>query len=207
MTTPTILALICLLVPPAAQEHNGERIDRARERYEVIADGIFEVAGEDERLVLFLLTIAKHESSFRRSIHAGEVKGDAGRSWGLFQLNLGPKPETEIKDTPYRAEDIVGVDEKATRRAVEVTAGLIAPRIESCQGAPYCVFKAYAGVAGDPPYEMEVRLRSRVNTYRKLAGERAAQKKRAALPQGLPMPLATLAEYPAFFLQGAEGAL
>jgi hypothetical protein len=163
MTKAAILALMFALVPPARQIHNDEAEDAARVRYAVIAEAIREVSHGDAELARYLLTVARHESSFTRGVHTGVIRGDGGRSWSLYQFNLGG-PTAAVPRTPWVAMEVVGVDYLATYRPTSAAAGWLAPYIESCRGNVACVFQRYGSVenAEDP------RILARVSTYRKL---------------------------------------
>lgn len=162
-----VLALICLLVPPANQKHNGEDEDAASARYAVIADAVADESGADRRLAAFLLTVARHESAFVRTVHTGKRRGDRGRSWGLFQIMCGLRADSVVPATEYRAREIVGVNAASTRRAVDAAAVHLRKHIKRCKGQPTCVFKSYGGVSrtGDK------RIVARVNTYHRLTAE------------------------------------
>ena len=178
MTAKIILALMVLLVPPKAQQARETEAD-ATARYSVIAEAIAAEAGDDARLARFLVTVARHESSFRRDIHSGKKRGDGGRSWGLFQImvsehatQLLPRKARGTDGKLLRARDIAGTTPVATRNAAKAAAHYLRPIIEKCAGAPLCVFSAYGGVsktriAGDE--KLRDRLAARVATYRRLA--------------------------------------
>lgn len=182
MRSALILSLVCWLVPAEHQTHNDETVDHAVERYATIADAVHEVAGADERLVLFMLTVGKHESHFRRVIHSGAERGDHGRSWGMFQKWIGRSRDARIPGTPYRARDIVGVDADSTRRAVEVAAADLAPCIERAGGRPMGVFKCYGGVGAHPDEVTLKRLQARVATFNKLSIKLAVERRKEESP-------------------------
>jgi hypothetical protein len=163
-------ALMALLVPPSKQP--GETESEATDRYHVIATAIADEAGQDRRLTLFLLTVARHESTFKASVHSGAERGDAGHSWSLFQLKLGRAADSRVPRTDYVARDIVGVGPRATRRAVDAAATWLRPLIEGCRGAPLCSFARYGGVdlATADAITMD-RLAARVRTYNRLVAE------------------------------------
>jgi hypothetical protein len=175
MTTPAlILSLMVLLVPPGHQKHNAEPAEAAKARYEVIATAIAAEAGEDVRLARFLLTVARHESTFRRDVHSGKVRGDGGRSWSLFQIMVSREPTQRLRGLRYRARDIVGTSPAATRRAADAAAHYLRPIIARCQGAARCVFLAYGGVSQTMGKRSEVKRRidARVATYERLRAAR-----------------------------------
>lgn len=172
MTISTILALILLLVPASRQTHNDETEADARVRYDTIADAVAHEAGTDERLGLFMLTVARHESTFRRDTHSGKHRGDAGRSVSIFQIKCKRGDMARVPFTDFRVHEIVGVDIESTRNAASAVATILRPRIKGCGGAPLCVFKAYGGIAGKPAPDVQARLDARVATYRRLVFER-----------------------------------
>jgi hypothetical protein len=168
MKAAIIFLLMMFLIPADKQTNHGETETQAKDRYAVIARAITDEAQDDKQLTLFLLTIAKHESSFRKDIHSGKVKGDQGRSWGLFQMLCGRSPNAKVPGTKYKAKDIVGVDYKSTRQAANATGFHIRKFIKRCNGRPMCVFKIYGGVGKNPKPKTLKRLQARVRTYRLL---------------------------------------
>jgi len=164
MKTLIILALMIGLVPPKYQKE-GEEL--ARVRYQVIAAAISAEAKGDIRLARFLITVAKHESSFRLDIHSGKKRGAAGEA-GLFQVMVGK--DGKILRHKYTAKQVIGVSPEATARAVEVAAVYLRPIIVGCYGAPLCVFKRYGGIPRDRLTQGELRRRllARVATYQQL---------------------------------------
>jgi hypothetical protein len=175
MKAATIAALIALLIPPANHKPAGETEDDARARYAVIAEAVHDVAGDDERLVLFLLTVARHESTFRRKVHSGATRGDNGFAWSLFQLNIGSrKTSTKIPRTEYTLGEIVGVDLASTKRATIAASTYLRPAIKRCKGAPRCVFANYGGLSKSEARKPErvKQLDVRVATYRRLVAKR-----------------------------------
>lgn len=174
MKAAVLATLIALLVPPVHQTHNGESEDDARARYGVIAEAVADEALDDKRLALFLLTVARHESSFVRKVHSGKVRGDKGKSWSLFQFNVGRSPRSKVPGTSYRAHEIVGVDTASTSRAVDAAATWLRPMIKRCNGRPRCVFIRYGGISKSAAKSPRVRrmLDARVATYRRLSAKR-----------------------------------
>ena len=163
----SILLLLLSLVPVKAQEkYQGEPAAEARARYEVIARAIQDETRGDIRLAKFLLTVGKHESSFSRRVHSGKKKGDGGRSWGLFQIMCGHAPISRVPATKYAASDIVGVDYKSTRRAVDAAAGYLRFAIRKCKGDPGCVFRRYGGISKTHDPKIKKLIAARVRTYR-----------------------------------------
>lgn len=165
MTLEAILALMILLVPPHFQA-DGE--EQARERYATIAESIAALS-DDTDLTRYLLTIAKHESDFRRDIHSGDLRGDEGRSWGLFQILCGRDPDAEVPgDSGLRARHIVGTSKVQTANAVYAAITLLRPIIARCRAKPLCVFRTYGGVRGKGDRKTEERINARVATFERL---------------------------------------
>lgn len=160
-----ILALMMILIPP---KYQAEDEADARERYYSIATEIAWATNDDQRLALFLLTIARHESSFRYDIHNGDKLGDHGRSWGLFQILCGTNRNADVPKTAYKAHQIIGVDTASTARAVDAAVIIVRPLVESCGGRPMCVFKAYGGIGKNVDEKTRTRLVERVTTYKRL---------------------------------------
>lgn len=165
----TILVLISMLVPAKAQVRHGETEVDAKKRYAVIAEAVAGEAAGDIRLAHFLLTVAKHESSFTRAVHSGKKKGDGLRSWGLYQIMCGKSRNAVVPATQYRAHEIVGVDLAATKRATDAAAGYLRFAIRKCKGEPACVFRRYGGVSQTYSPKVKARIDARVRTYRLLA--------------------------------------
>ncbi len=164
MKTLIILALMIGLVPPKYQKE-GEEL--ARVRYQVIAAAISIESSEDRTLALFMITVARHESSFRLDIHSGSKRGAAGEA-GLFQVMVENDPPHRVIGHTYTATEIMGTDLKSTRRAAEVAAAFLAPRIDKCNAEPLCVFASYGGVSRSSGGVVGKRLAARVATYERL---------------------------------------
>lgn len=85
--TSTVSAAIIWLSPAVTQE-----------RADAIAADIVHVACPEgvtracRRDVAALLAVAFHESHFREAVDEGTIRGDGGRSWGLWQLQCGRSP-------------------------------------------------------------------------------------------------------------------
>jgi len=133
----------------------------------------------------FLVTIAYHESGFRRDIHSGlgsaalgdcdwtgprgkrkRVKGSC-RSHGLFQTLFDHPSRKRIKG--YLARQIVGTSAERTRRQVFIAATHLDRLHAYCTShgpRPFhgCVFASYGGVTGTS----DARVQARVRTYNKL---------------------------------------
>ena len=168
MKSAILLALMISLVSPANQKHNGESEADAKARYAVIADAIAREAEDDPRLALLLLVVARYESTFARSVHVGKVKGDQGRSWGLFQIMCGKRSKAGVPGTEYRAEEIVGVDELSTYRAVHAAAVHLRRHLATCKGNARCVFMNYGGVSKTAGATAIDRIEVRALTYHRL---------------------------------------
>lgn len=171
MKAALVLTLITLLVPAKHQKHNDETEKAATTRYERIAEAISTESNDDKTLALFLLTVARHESTFRKDIHSGKQRGDAGHSWGLYQIRCGKDRNAFVPGTKYRAHQIVGIDLAATKRATHAAAIWLRPFIKKCKGNPMCVFKSYAGLSKTEDPKVKTRLKARVKTYRRLVYE------------------------------------
>jgi hypothetical protein len=137
----------------------------------VIARSIDSEAKQDHTLALYLLTIARHESSYTRTVHIGHTRGDNGRSWGIYQMMCGARADAKVPGTDYTARDIVGVDSESTDRATEVAALWLRGIISRCKGSSDCVFRAYGGVSKTATGPVADRIRARVATFNKLRRE------------------------------------
>jgi hypothetical protein len=169
MNTATLLAIMLALVPPENHKHNGESEADARARYGVIAEAIADEADGDTRLALFLVVVARYESAFARKVHDGRIRGDDGKSWGLFQIMCGRRMGHAVPGTDYRAAQIVGVDKAATERAADAAAVHLRTHAKRCKGSPACVFKGYGGISKTAKgSDTDKRIASRVGTFRRL---------------------------------------
>lgn len=163
MKAAILLILMMFLIPAEKQKHETET--ESKDRYATIAKAISDESQSDKQLSLFLLTIARHESSFSKAIHSGKRRGDQGRSWGLYQMLCGRSKFAKVPGTKYKAKDIVGIDYKSTRRATYATAFHIRKIIKRCGGRPMCVFKVYGGVGKKTNKKTQKRLEARVRTF------------------------------------------
>ena len=171
-----IYALMTWLVPLTAHKHHSESLDDASDRYATIAMAIANEARDDETLALYLITIARHESAFTRTVHDGTTRGDGGRSWGLFQIMIGLEPSKllPLSRNPdrYRAFHIVGTGSQATRRAVRSAAHILRPMIAVCGARPRCVFIRYGGVRAPLRGRARPLVLARVATFARLRSQR-----------------------------------
>lgn len=167
-----LLAIMVLLIPPHYQTYNDEAEADARARYEVIAHAVAAEAGDDVMLARFMLTVATHESDYKRNIHSGKYRGDQGRSWSLFQILCGRSPSSDVPGTNYTASEIVGVDLASTERAAHAAGYHLRIAIRVCGGQPTCVFRRYGGVSkkNETP-EIIKRIAARVATYWRIRRE------------------------------------
>lgn len=170
MKAAFIASLIVLLVPTSAHKFHGETPEQAAARYDTIAESMATVAGDDARLAAYLLTVARHESTFTLPVHTGKKRGDAKRSWGLYQIMCARYPASMVPGTAYRAGQIVGTDASSTLRATEAAAVHLRGHIKVCKGAPMCVFKRYGGVGNRKKIgpKTQARLNARVATFNRL---------------------------------------
>lgn len=205
---------------PAARDvsHNGvnlrvayvrsETYDEGVVRYATIAQAISQEldegawtfpAGQSWR---FLVTIAYHESGFRRDIHSGygsaalgdcKWQGEIGkskrlknscRSHGLFQTLFDPPQRRKILG--FRGRDIVGTSVERTRRQVRVALSHLDRLHTYCSfhgPKPYkaCVLASYGGGVSvtDP------RIRRRVGTFDKIGRAPSALSEHVATLLGL----------------------
>jgi len=149
MNAETILAAMLAMVPPA---------DTELERYGVIAQAVAEVSGGQRDLAGMLLATIQHESHYRREVHDGRARGDAGRSWGLGQLCLGDRGTTQ---RGWTGRQLVGTDLVATRRAVAATGEVLLAHRERCRGDVACTLAGYIGTA-------KRKVAKRVATYQRV---------------------------------------
>lgn len=153
-------------------------------RYALIARAAEQVLGEgkwksDRGLLLRLLvTVAFHESGFRRDVHSGVGSASRGdcrwtfkggkkhkripgscRSHCLVQMLYGANVNHK-----YLSRQIVGTDMASTKRCLEMGLLALDHHAPRCKGNAACAFAAYGGVrsAKDP------RIQARAGTYFKL---------------------------------------
>jgi hypothetical protein len=171
VSVAAIVALICALVPAARQSHNGESEADALDRYATIARAVAATSTSDVR-ALYLLTVFRHESSFRRDVHAGEKRGDDGRSWCLGQIMIGRGKTRLVPNRKERAAELVGVDIEATTTCARVATAYLDRAIRACGvERPACVMAYYGGVTS----EDDQRIHARVKTFQRLRQLAAAK--------------------------------
>jgi hypothetical protein len=138
----------------------------AIDRYSTIATAIADEAGVDDVLARYLITVARHESSYRLDVMNCATLGDEGRSFGTFQILTGAG---RARFTGYRGPELCGVDLSATARATATAAAYLRFALQRCGGdRPSCVFSVYGGVTtkADP------RIVARVGTWFRLRAMR-----------------------------------
>lgn len=130
--------------------------------------------GTEEQLQRYLITVAYHESGFRRDIHAAKglrSMGDAGRSICLGQIM---KTRRSWKSTRgYSHRSLAGVDAGATARCLETASDYLGHARDYC-ASPYgpeatgitCILGTYGGVKSPL---LDKRIHSRVRTYMRTA--------------------------------------
>lgn len=158
-----------------------ETFHEGLERYWTIAQAISKHAPTDA-VAEFLIVITRHESGWRRDVHAGEnhlpfrkstKHEDAGMSWSLGQVMVGKRPTIKI---PWRGwEDVpivnlVGVDEAATNRCLDMVEDRVTSIVKHCgrRGQAVtasCVFVGYAGTSISAEHRL---IRARRATHLKL---------------------------------------
>lgn len=158
-----------------------ETFDEGLQRYWLIASAIAKQAKTDA-VAEYLITIARHESGWRRDVHAGEnhlpfraktKHEDRGMSWSLGQVMAGRKPTTLIPwkgwhDVPI--VNLVGVDEAATNRCLDMVEDRVSSIVRHCGRhgqavTAACVFVGYAGTSISPKHRL---IRARRATHMKL---------------------------------------
>ena len=129
--------------------------------------------GTETELERYVITVALHESGFRRDVHAGrgaasrgDCKGGVCRSVCLGQIIKTRRGWRSPRG--YAHEQLAGLDSNATRRCVETIVDYLSDARAACvspyglgtMGAP-CVLASYGGLstADDP------RIRQRVRTF------------------------------------------
>jgi hypothetical protein len=90
--TSYLLAAMMAWVPPRPSDvprYHTIAEDAVAVAFDENEQPAFEGAYSREKTALLLLSIASLESNFRADVDRGDVRGDHGRSWGLFQINIG----------------------------------------------------------------------------------------------------------------------
>ena len=94
---PWIVGWMLVLVPPSLHAVAGESEVEAIVRYHEIAGAMaeavdLEVDGASRvRWAALVVAVAYYESTFRRAVDVGEVRGDGGRAWCLMQVWRAPQ--------------------------------------------------------------------------------------------------------------------
>lgn len=108
-----LVAIMIIVAPPGRTPARESRAD-GEARYALIAAAIEHAVGDvpplpgahgRERLALILTSVAFYESGFSLDVDTGARRGDHGRSWGLFQANLGRGRTAEGWTGPDLAAD------------------------------------------------------------------------------------------------------
>jgi hypothetical protein len=166
-----LLAAMLRLVPPDRLQHSyvpeaRESLEQTRERYVAIAEAIRDVAWDPNEQPLWtgrlgrartasvLLSLAYHESGFRRDVDLGIGRArlarqgwnDHGRSWCVLQINLGRKPVAQPDGTML---------EQSARMTEEGWSGrdLIADRDKCMRAGFHIVRRSLSTCASLPFYE------------------------------------------------------
>ena len=168
MKATFIAALIAMLVPTTSHKFHGETPEQAGARYDTIGRSMAQVAGNDVQLAALLITVARHESTFTLPVHTGKIRGDAKRSWGLYQIMCARHPGSRVPGTKFKAGQIVGIDAASTLRATKAAAIHLRAHIKPCKGHAECVLKRYGGVGRNASKKTLSRIKARVSTYRRL---------------------------------------
>jgi len=172
LTSNAVLALILTVAaPPGRSAHSRVEVapdtyrleTRAEglDRYRIVARAIAEASKGNLRMARILVTIAEHESSFRRDIHSCEKLGDRGHSYSVFQIRYGKKSK--------RGAAICGLDYDSTLRAARAAAKHVGRTSgQLCSSGPSCVaaFIRYSGLprivaTTDPRYASKIAARAR----------------------------------------------
>jgi len=152
MNFTAILASMLALVPVEKQADAD-----ARKRYITIAEAIDDASHGDSRKAKMLITVAFHESAFRRDVHNGTARGDGGRAWCLGQVH----PQY----WGARGPELVGTDEASTRRCVDTVSRALDKSLGKC-GSVQGAFSLYGtGTTCKANGEF---VQSGMRTYRRL---------------------------------------
>ncbi len=128
-----------------------EEVAAARKRYELIAEQFLDVSMGDSapklfggkqgrlRTTVLMAGIALHESGFRKDVHLGLGKlsrGDGGRSWCLFQTNIGTGsiPTDDPLISTWKGPDLVG--EANTWKCATAGLHMMARSMRACRALP-----------------------------------------------------------------------
>ncbi len=144
-----ILAAIESLAPSSREpfmdvpETTAQRRARYEDTAEAFAEAIRELPdgampfrstkGRGERtLAAWAVGVALHESGFLRSVDTGARKGDGGRSFCVFQVNLGPGGRGKT------AEGWTGADLTADRhKCARAGIAILARHLAACASLPF----------------------------------------------------------------------
>lgn len=170
------------LDPELKRWQRPETFDEGLRRYWQIA----RIAGDlvrDRAELGYVFTIVRHESGLRRDVHEGTnhrphrlstIHEDAGRSWCLGQIMVSRSPRGRLPEKRYHkrtAGELVGLDDAATRRCLEVVTTRVRGIMRHCAKRsggkvyPSCVFTSYAGTAIRATHPL---IRARLGTHAKV---------------------------------------
>lgn len=85
----------------AAERYENIALSALRVAFDPKEEPLFKEAGGRSRTAVTLLAIASYESDFRADVDSGRVRGDAGRSWCLMQINLGGGGKIQMRGDGY----------------------------------------------------------------------------------------------------------
>lgn len=114
--------------PGRVNQSAVESAEDATARYGDLAEAVARVAYDPDEPPLFagphgraktallLLSVAYHESGFRRDVGTGELRGDHGRSCSYFQFNIG----TGTNLAGHTCDDLLASHEVAARDALKL---------------------------------------------------------------------------------------
>jgi hypothetical protein len=177
-------------------------------RYQDIADQLHAVVYDPRakwttpknRLWKEVITVAYHESGFRRDVHSGigvAARGDCkwtGKGKERRRVPGSCKSHCLAQVMYYaglrsvngwKANELTGLDKESTRRCLYVAATYLDRANSFCKqnriGREACVFSVYGGLGGR---KLDKRIRARVNTYNRISAAPAldAETKEALTP-------------------------
>jgi hypothetical protein len=163
LNTAAVFAVMVTLAPIRIQESRGEGPYEAIDRYYTIAESIAE---QPKALRPYLIVVGWKESGFWLDVHSGALRGDNGRSWGLFQFHVGDDPNASLPGYSWCAKDVIGTRYIPTLRAASYAAWRLRALVHRCSSSA-CVFGKYGGVKRSA-WHTDDRITDRVNVLKKV---------------------------------------
>ncbi len=188
IATGAILAAM-LQLSPLPDGHDASE----RDRYLLIAETISATVEDDidaertnwsgDELAAMIVATSYHESKFQKRIHAGQSKGDGGKSTCLMQIYRS----SQRVGRRHRWNTLAGLDSAATARCIETGADHIEHHAQRCGRSWGCVMAIYQGHKSSRNPVTQKRLATFWRVLGMLRGDGDSQRSTSSVNGGLHM--------------------